>query len=194
MKPQNDNEPLLDGDEVPRELWDSPPISADFRESVFARTAAQVRGRSRRRRLAVGSGLVAVAYVGGIVTAFLAFQPAPPKMGTEPPVAVASDATVHEPALPDQALVTDSLLRDPEAFSLLIARSPIDKQIEILKAAGDRYLNGFGDIDQAMNCYRRMLSLQQPQTGVAMNVDDSWLLKSMKQARLREDTHEDATT
>ena len=191
-KPHEDDEPLLEGQELPRALWDDPPISPEFRESVLARTSAQLQVRSRRRRVAVAGALIAASYLGGIATAWFALRTPPADAGSE--LAVAEVREDPGAVAPVEPVVADSLLRDPEAFALLLAKSPVDKQIEILKSAGDRYLAGFGDIDQAMNCYRRLLALQQTSAGSAMSVDDSWLLKSMKQARLQEETHEDATT
>jgi hypothetical protein len=194
MNPEthDDDEPLLEGFEVPPEVWDSPPVAPEFREAVLARTSAALRARCRRRRVALVGALVAASYAGGITTAWVALQREPTTAKSEQVVTVAKQdpgrAATAEPA------VTDTLLRDPEGFALLLDKSPVDEQVEILKVAGDRYLEGFGDIEQAMNCYRRLLSLQQSSAEMAMNVDDSWLLKSMKQARLQEVNHEDATT
>ncbi|MCL4691382.1 MAG: hypothetical protein KJ060_02595 [Candidatus Hydrogenedentes bacterium] len=194
MTPESnhDIEPLLNGEELPADAWDRPPIDPRFREAVFAQTASALRARSLRRHVVTAGALVAASYAGGMVTAWIALQP-------EPAPAPAESMTVAPPAAVDNAapiepVVTDDLLRDPEGLSLLVAQSPAEEQEQILKAAGDRYLEGFGDIEQAMNCYRRLLALQQPGAGVAMNLDDSWLLKSMKQARLQEELNDDATT
>jgi hypothetical protein len=184
MNPEtfDENEPLLEGRDLPREAWEDPAISPDFRQAVFIRTAAVLRSRTRRRRTALAGALIAASYAGGIATAWFTFQSTPPARQLDQDVAVAQE--VSNDVAPAEPVVTDAHLRDPESFALLLAKSPVDEQMEILKVAGDRYLEGFGDIEQAMNCYRRLLSLQPSDAGVAVNLDDSWLLKSMKQARL----------
>ncbi len=193
MTPESnhDSEPLLDGEELPADAWDRPTIDPRFREAVFAQTASALRARSLRRRVVTAGALIAASYAGGIVTTWIALQPEPAPAQME---SMTAAPTTTKDATPVEPVVTDDLLRDPEGLSLLIAQSPVEEQEQILKAAGDRYLEGFGDIEQAMNCYRRLLALQQPGAGVAMNLDDSWLLKSMKQARLQEDLNDDTTT
>jgi hypothetical protein len=184
MNPEtfDENEPLLEERDLPREVWEDPAISPNFRQAVLIRTAAVLRSRTRRRRMAFAGALIAASYAGGIATAWFILQTEPPVQRLEQDVASAQD--VSEDVAPAEPVVTDAQLRDPESFALLLAKSPVDEQMEILKVAGDRYLEDFGDIEQAMNCYRRLLSLQQPDADVAVNLDDSWLLKSMKQARL----------
>lgn len=187
-----DREPLLNGEKLPADAWDRPPMDPRFREAVFAQTASSLRVRVRRRRVVAAGALVAASYAGGMVTTWIALQPEPA------PARPGETRTVTPPTTdadaPVEPVVTDELLRDPEGFSLLVARAPVEEQEQILKAAGDRYLEGFGDIEQAMNCYRSLLALQQPGAGIALNIEDSWLLKSMKQARLQEELNDDATT
>ncbi|GMV91352.1 MAG: hypothetical protein AMXMBFR82_11300 [Candidatus Hydrogenedentota bacterium] len=196
MTPESnhDNEPLLNGEELPADAWDRPPIDPRFREAVFAQTASALRARWLRRRVVTAGALVAASYAGGMVTAWIALQPEPAAVPAQTESMTTVPPAATDTAAPVEPVVTDDLLRDPEGLSLLVAQSPAEEQEQILKAAGDRYLEGFGDIEQAMNCYRRLLALQQPGAGVAMNLDDSWLLKSMKQARLQEELNDDATT
>lgn len=196
MTPESnhDSEPLLNGDELPAEAWDRPPIDPRFREAVFAQTASAVRARSLRRRVVTTGALVAASYASGIVTTWIALQPEPVPAPAQTESMTTAPPADTDTAAPVEPVVTDDLLRDPEGLSLLVASAPVEDQEQILKAAGDRYLEGFGDIDQAMNCYRRLLALQQPGAGIALNIDDSWLLKSMKQARLQEDLNDDTTT
>lgn len=187
----DENEPLLEGQELPAEVWRVPAVPDSLRETVLRQTTAMVRSRSKRRRVVL-AGAVAAAYVAGLATAIVARGSAPEtgdKVRTVTPVA--APAQSPSPAAHEPVLARD-LLQDPEGFALLLSRSPVEKRIELLKAAGDRYLNEYSDIEQALNCYRRLLSLEP--TDANPNLNDSWLLRSLKQARLREVSHENTNS
>ena len=189
-EPFDENEPLLGGQAIPAEVWRRPPIPEGLCETVLARTTAVVRARRHRRRVLLVAAVVA-AYAGGVATARLPFHP-----GTQPVQEVQrakpAPADNIRPVPQTPALLTDDTLQDPEAFALLLARSSQEKQIELLKTAGDRYLNGSGDIHQALNCYRQLLSLQLPESYARPDLNDTWLLRTLKQARLQE-VHDEKT-
>lgn len=184
MDTQSDRgEGLLDSLELPREAWQSPEIPAGLKDSLLARTTAGVRSRMRRRRAIFVGGLVA-AYAAGLATALSLAGRAP----EIPAGTLISSVEPQEPtplaAEPPLDEVTPALLGDPEGFTLLLVKSPAEKQARLLKSAGDKYLNDYGDIQLALNCYRRLLALQGTENEETADSSDTWLLRSLKQARV----------
>ncbi len=185
----DENEPLLEGNGLPAGAWRFPSAPEGFREALLTRTSAHVRARARRRRLVI-AGAVAAAYVAGLATAFGALNAMPGRKDHLPVISeVSHPEPVPAPTTAQSALAPD-IWDDPEQFALLYARSPRDRQAELLKAAGDRYLNEFADVKQALNYYRRLLAIAPPEHGTEPDLDDTWLLRSLKQARLQEEHHE----
>ncbi|MCC6485923.1 MAG: hypothetical protein IT364_00350 [Candidatus Hydrogenedentes bacterium] len=177
------DEGLLDGQELPCEAWLSPQVPAGLKDSLLYRTTAGVRTRTRRRRALVVGGLVA-AYAAGLTTAF-ALAGRAPQAPQEPLVSsVEPQEAAPPPAESGQDEVTPALLGDPEGFTLLLVNSPVEKQARLLKSAGDKYLNDYGDIQLALNCYRRLLALQGAANEETADSSDTWLLRSLKQARV----------
>jgi len=172
-----------------------PPEPPDgLRERVLARTLPYVRRRAGRRRALVAVGVVA-AYAGGLATAALfapeAARPAPesvPVAAAPAPTASPTPAAVaQEPLLPDE------LLLDPERFALLLQESKPERRGELLRQAGDRWLDVHGDYERAVNCYRQFLDLAPPKGVSDLQPQDNWLLRSLKLARLQENRHENAS-
>jgi hypothetical protein len=189
----DEDDPLLKNGDLPPDVWRLPLAPAGLREDVLARTSAAVRGRVRRRRTLLAA-TVAAAYAAGIVTAFLALRGFPESESGAPMVSeVTQERPVPTPR-PEKLAVVPDAERDPEQFALLLARSPREKQVELLKAAGDRYLNEYGDVELALNYYRRLLSLEPSGEDAEPTLDDTWLLRSLKQARLQEEHHENANS
>lgn len=181
--PKHQDEGLLNGKELPREAWLTPEIPAGLRESLLARTTAGVRARTRRRRAIFVVGMAA-AYAAGLTTAFVLAGSFP----QVPQETLISSVEPPEPtppaAEPPSDEVTPALLGDPEGFTLLLVMSPAEKQARLLKSAGDKYLNDYGDIQLALNCYRRLLALQGASNEETADSSDTWLLRSLKQARV----------
>ncbi len=189
----DENEPLLENGILPSGAWRAAVAPEGLRAALLARTCAELRGRARRRRMLLG-GAVAAAYAAGIITAVLAFGGTPESPGTTPELSgVAHSASLPETP-PTGPVFSRDLLNDPEQFALLLGRSSREQQAALLKAAGNTYLNEFGNVEHAVRCYRRLLSLEPPEDGVPTNLDDSWLLRSLKQARLQEEHHENANS
>jgi len=162
----DENDPLLEDGDLPPDVWRLPLAPAGLREDVLARTSAAVRGRVRRRRTLLAA-TVAAAYAAGIVTAFLALRGFPESESGAPMV---SEVTQERPVPTPR----------PEKLAV--------------KAAGDRYLNEYGDVELALNYYRRLLSLEPSGEDAEPTLDDTWLLRSLKQARLQEEHHENANS
>lgn len=189
----DENEPLLENGELPPEAWRLPLAPAGLREDVLARTSATVRARGRRRRTLLAATLAA-AYAAGIVMAFVFFGGVPDSQSVAPVVSEATQKDASPGTTREEPTAPSDVLRDPEQFALLLARSPRAKQVELLKAAGDRYLNEYGDVELALNYYRRLLSLELCGKDAEPTLDDTWLLRSLKQARLQEEHHENANS
>lgn len=189
----DENEPLLENGVLDSGAWRAAVAPEELRETLLEQTCAAVRFRARRRRMLLG-GAVAAAYAAGLITAFLAFGGTPENPGTTPVLSEVAHSTPLPETPPAGPVFSRDLLNDPEQFALLLGRSSREQQAALLKAAGDTYLNEFGDVEHAVRCYRRLLSLEPPEDGVSTNLDDSWLLRSLKQARLQEEHHENASS
>jgi len=181
-----DDEPLLEGTAVPDEAWRLSLAPGDLRDAVWARTVSTVRAQRRKRKV-LFAGLLAAVYAVGIATPWLLSRgrPAmnPPQQTAESPAGNAGHPADLAPA------TLDDMLKDREQFAVTLASSSREKQIELLKAAGDHSL-GVGDTDMALSCYRRLLTLESPKAGEKTDFNDTWLLRSLKQARLQEESHE----
>ncbi|MCC6699556.1 MAG: hypothetical protein IT365_28280 [Candidatus Hydrogenedentes bacterium] len=177
------DEGLLDSLELPREAWQSPEIPAGLKGALLARTTAGVRSRTRRRRAIFVGGMVA-AYAAGLATALSLAGRAPELPGETLITSVEPQEPAPPAVEPPSDEVTPALLGDPEGFTLLLVKSPVEKQAKLLKSAGDKYLNDYGDVQLALNCYRRLLALQGAESEETADSGDTWLLRSLKQARV----------
>jgi hypothetical protein len=187
----DENDPLLEGLGLPADAWRLPRAPEGLREEVLARTSAAVRNRSRWRKILVG-GVIAAAYAAGLATAVLVLGGAPIRQDTSPTVSEAAPSEALPKPPPPQPVAAPDPEREPEEFAVLLARSSSEQQMKLLKIAGDRYLNEYGDARLAMNYYRRLLALAPPE--MQPTLDDTWLLRSLKQARLQEESHENANS
>ncbi len=181
-----DDEPLLEDKDIPSGAWHIPLAPDDLRDAVWNSTVSVVRGQ-RRKRKALHACLLAAVYVGGLATSWLLMRDKPvtetPQLAAQSP----SGPAVF-PVQPESASL-DSLLMDREQFALNLASSSREGQIELLKAAGDRSLDA-GNINLALSCYQKLLSLESPPKNQRTDYQDTWLLRSLKQARLQEESHD----
>ncbi|MFO7973650.1 MAG: hypothetical protein R6V12_03345 [Candidatus Hydrogenedentota bacterium] len=189
----DEDDPLLEDGDLPPDAWRLPLAPEGFREDVLARTCAAVRGRCRKRRTLL-VGAVTAAYAAGIVTAFVVPGGFPESASVVPVLTEAVQEDASPVTIREEPTTRSEVLRDPEQFALLLVRSPREKQVELLKAAGDRYLNEYGDVELALNYYRRLLSLEPSGEDAEPTLDDTWLLRSLKQARLQEEHHGNANS
>ena len=89
-----------------------------------------------------------------------------------------------------ETLVTRELLRDWEAFSIRVSEASPGEQVLMLRAAGDWYLEEFGDIESAAQCYRVMFGIGEDTSVLRPHGGDNWLLASLKLARAEENSDE----
>jgi cytochrome c-type biogenesis protein CcmH/NrfG len=177
MSNQDEQKPLADeGEGLCAEVFGVPQATHEFRTGLLRQTRAAVRARPRRRRLLV-AGAVCLAYVAGIATVtLLGLIPVAPPNGVVTEIA----QTRAAPSSPDE----------PEILLARVPDAERAEQIRLLTKAGDLYLDVRGDVEGALYCYRQVLELAPANQALAVEQNDSWLLASLKQARIQETTHE----
>ena len=178
MSDLDEKKPLMEAsEELCAEMLARPQAGREFREALLERTCAAVRSRPRRRRLLV-AGSVCLAYMAGIATVTL--------WARGPTQAPETDIT-------QIAAQTETLADTPDEPESLLARVPEvsrSEQIRLLARAGDLYLAQRDDVERALYCYRQVLELTPSSQLLAVDQGDSWLLASLKLARIQETTHE----
>ena len=198
----DEDEPLLaDMPGLPDGAFDGPAPPEALYDAVWRSTAGRVRRRRYYRRILAVSA-VAAAYAGGLATTFALFKApasAPPRnapTAVTESVASAKDKpvlSVESAPDPAQRGITRPL-GNREALARRISEASPEERARLLKQAGDRYLKELGDIETALNCYRRLLdSLPASERG-RVGRNDSWLLVALKESRREEETnHERAS-
>lgn len=181
----HEEEPLLDRVELPGGALDRPVSSAQFREALLERSTAVLHRRRRRGRALSAVGWL-VAYAAGLATAYVALGP---QQGGPP-----GTPSLAQQAAPHVEESADDALAELPPWELE-QRSLTDdtRRSELLRLAGDRYLNDYADVASALRCYRQLLDLVPP-AKQALEPEDNWLLVSLKQARLSEAPHENSET
>jgi hypothetical protein len=181
----HEEEPLLDGAELPEGALDRPVSSARFREALLERSTAVLNRRRRRGRALSAAGWL-LAYAAGLATAYVALGP---QQGGPP----GTPSLAHQAAPPVKKSADDAWAELPPWE--LEQRSLRDEahRSELLRLAGDRYLKDYADVASALRCYRQLLDLVPP-AKQALEPEDNWLLVSLKQARLSEAPHENSET
>jgi len=173
-----------------REAFGISAPSPAFREQVWLRTAARIRRRTLRRRWAIGGGLLA-AYAAGAITIVLGWRSEP--VVSRPEVQRTAQTAVVPVSLPAGA-VTTAMLQDSEALTLALAKASSEERLSLLREAGDRYLEEYGDLRRATQCYRRLLDLMPFEELKIVEHQDTWLLASLKLARHKETQDESPHT
>jgi len=181
---------------LPPSAFGCPEAPPELREAILRRTRAAVRRRPRRRRL-LATVAVAAAYSAGLGTAVLwsgAATGPVPFVTAEPASDVAPAATSLAPVRELTATDAASAPADerPASPRALLARVPDAapaEQVRLLTRAGDRYLTDYGDVQRALDCYRQVLELTPRSQPAALGSGDTWLLTSLKLARLSPQTH-----
>ncbi|HVC95461.1 MAG TPA: hypothetical protein VND64_17320 [Pirellulales bacterium] len=164
--------------------WPESPVPAALRAALLDRTTKLVRSRARSRRLRVAGGWLA-AYAAGLATAWLALSHGEPAGREVPPKAVV--AQVNSPSATPRGDVAghepdDEDALPPEELRRRVADAPRPEQLRLLRLAGDRYLYGRADVDNALDCYRQVLELTPRERRGAEEPDDSWLLAELRLA------------
>lgn len=187
MSHMGDDEPLVEGwAEMPQEAFAAPPAAAALREAVLRRTSGVVRGRPRRMR-ALALCMVAVAYGAGVLT-----NVGMPDSRSDAPAVVteAGPAAVVAVEAPASDVPSTEDTTGPKALLALVPDAAGEEQLRLLARAGDLYLSEQGDVARALHCYRQVLELTPLAEPVSLESGDTWLLTSLKLARIQEMSHE----
>ena len=176
---QPDDDFLIEGTrELPGSAFQEADAPGALRESILRRTTAVLRARARRRKaLVLASWLIAYAAGAGTVLTASRAWTGPEGRGASPFVApgpaVEKAPTVDAPAEPD-----------PRSLVRKARWGPPAERYRLLKGAGDRFLNGFGDIERALECYRKALALAARGEPARAEPGDSWLFTVLVQSRI----------
>jgi hypothetical protein len=163
---------------------DFPEPSKELHDRILAETASAVRRKARSRRL-VALCAVAGAYAIGVVTSGLFQAPAAD-------VAPASRASIAASMETPRAAAANDL-HEAEIAALQLQKASPAQRGEVLRRAGDRWLDEYGNIARATECYGRFLDTVPVEDAHRFDPQDTWLLRSLRCARVQENAHEDAT-
>ncbi len=185
MSNQDDDEPLLgELGVLPDEAFSLPQASPEFRAELLTQTSKVLRGRTRRRQ-ALAACVVCLTYTAGIATVLL-------WRGT--PAETPASGSVNEPAKALQTELKSPLDDDPRALLARVPDVSRTEQIGLLTKAGDLYLTQRNDVERALYCYRQVLELSSMERPIRVDRNDTWLLSSLKSARIKETTNEKSSS
>jgi hypothetical protein len=154
------------------------PLEHDaLRQSIWRQTTSVLRRRRLIRRAGVLC-LLAGCYAAGLLT-MSALKPA--QQGVQ--VVVYHTVEREVPSVsPSPAPVESAVALEWRAFD------STERRAELYERAGDLYLAQLNDVASAARCYRQSLDAT-PTNELVVSPDDSWLLTSIKEARLKERNH-----
>jgi hypothetical protein len=153
----------------------APIVASDsFRQTLLRQTRGVVRRRRMVRRAGF-VGLMIVVFSAGALTMRWVQPPLP----AETPLA--SNESI---SLPTNPIAPEVAVASPLALEWQAIDST-DRRADLFRQAGDRYLTELGDMEGALRCYRNVLDLGTSED-TAIRPDDSWLMISLKQAKLKE--------
>lgn len=175
-----------------------------LRGAILQQTLPVVRRRRWLRRVRWAGGLAA-AYAAGLTTMVTVSHlnspeprqiievravPAAAVPPQEAPVLPASAPVPPPVSKPEEKVVTASAMvpqpSDPLAIRRAAAYAPFEERAELLRRAGDLYLEEQADVERALECYSEYLNELDPAKLRETAQHDNWLLLSLKQARMKE--------
>jgi hypothetical protein len=160
--------------------------SEAFRERVYALTLPALKRRVRRKRALLACA-VGAAYAVGIFSAGLFAGSTPAAMRSvtgSPGTHVAQAGRPRPPA--------DGMGEDERAALAATKQTPAQRR-EALRAAGNRCLNEQGDIERATRLYGSYLDAAPAEELNRFDPQDTWLLRTLRCARIQENRHENAS-
>ncbi len=174
----NEDEPLLPGVPAESGMFDEPEGYTALRAQLLNQTTHVVRGFERRKRFTriAGWGL---AYAAGILSAWLALRNVAEEAPQAPAVARKEEPTRST----EPPKVVNPKRSTPEMLRARVAGARRDVQIELLRQAGDMYLNERNDLRSAVQCYQQVLELADTPEQLAVLPDDSWLMAELKSSQ-----------
>lgn len=167
-------------------------ISDELRERVYRRSSGVLRTRRLVRRTGATLALV-MAYASGIATVYVMSNDRPePVLRETISQAAPETEKIESPVPAAKELVPTELLEDPEKLNRYIAMASAEQRPRLMQRAGDRYLSDRGDVNGALYYYRLLLDSLPAEQYAEMDLNDTWLLISMKQARQQETKNENS--
>jgi len=163
---------------TPKPIVANPALQSD----LLARTARGVRRAVWQRRAALAAACLACFGLGWATT-YLRPAPEPVTVYVEvavPPTAPVADAPGSPGPVPQVKARTPAEL-ELEAEQIAVKAEAARR----FREAGDRYLLDLADYRGALRCYRNFLDEADP-ADMAVGVNDTWLLASLKRAREQE--------
>jgi hypothetical protein len=161
----------------------------ELQASLRSRTTRLLRRRVMLRRCAFAGALVA-CYVAGALTVVslptgsrpnpdaLAKNVVRPGEGLGPVEPAPNASSV--PADQEKTLTASALEWQ--------AVDGQDQRPQLLRSAGDRYLDDANDFQGALRCYRNLLDTPSEEA-TTISADDNWLLMALKEAKQKERYH-----
>ena len=166
-----EHEPLVRGlPALPRGIFDVPRVSPELRGAILVRTSKAVRTRPRRLQMLAACAVTA-AYAAGAITVLLAPGKAP------------------APGAQFEVAAQMPLEQNPQDLLTQVPQAAPEEQVRLLTAAGDLYLTQWDDIESALSCYKEVLERTASAQPPKLKASDSWLLASLKLARLQEKSY-----
>lgn len=178
-------EPLVPNFAAGPGVFDMPADVAALRDKVLRQTTTIVRGRRQRKRV-LRMASWGLAYAAGIATAWFGLQAFAPQRPTAVPNIAAQPTTTPEAHLAQAAPKVTPVARrklSPEELRYRVAGATREEQIELLRQAGDLYLNERNDLRAAVQCYQQVLELSDRPEQFAVLPEDSWLLAELKNSQ-----------
>ena len=183
----DDGGDLMPGDiGIPPEALSLPEAPDALRRRLLAQTSRMIRRRRWRGRVAA-VGLAAAAYAMGVATmAWVSNPTQSPATAVLDRIEVAEIESVPVEAEYSWEETPAALFLDAEAFTLRVAQAGQEERSRLLKEGGDYYLEVQGDVQSAMNCYRRLLDLAPEPREASRGQRTTWLLATLIASRLKE--------
>ncbi len=163
-------------DDVDDLLRPREPGATTPKVDAWKATTRVLRGRRWWRRGRAGV-IMAGCFVGG---ALVMYRPAPNDRVVPTPDAVAIVPQATEPRIEAEPQPIES----PQRLERWAKLTEGDKQRNLFRRAGDGFLK-YGDEVAALRCYRKSLDGGTP-TELAINVEDTWMLMSLKISQHKE--------
>ena len=167
-------------------LAPTPTSPSVNRDALLRATTRTLRRKAVVRRVVSVLGVIAVFGVGG--AAGWVLKPTQEREVVTVTEIVTVAAVLPAPEPEPKAVPTESPLSATQLeLRAELADEPADAA-KLYRAAGDRFLTDLGDYDQAVRCYR-LYFRHAGSDGAKASTDDSWLLLSLKSAKLKEKGH-----
>jgi hypothetical protein len=163
-------------------------ISGDnrLRHAVLAGTLGVIRRRRRLKRCAVAATLLG-CYLAGMVTVVF-WRSGGEDLSKPSARLIAKDNTTHQSTTVAPAPLASDHAGPPDQKAVYIPRS----QFEVLRRAGDRYLQDPEKMQLAIRTYARALKYASADERVISPEHDTWLLMALKDAHSKEKKHENS--